>query len=61
MTHRTYTHPGVLTLGIRQGRAEADPARIGWLARQDGLLRSQLDESAAEPGLLGLRAGRMAS
>lgn len=36
MITRTYTHPDVLTLGVRQGWAEAetDPARIDWPARQ---------------------------
>ncbi len=36
MTIRIYTHPDVLTLGVRQGWAEpeTDPARIDWPARQ---------------------------
>src|ERR1039458_2597656 len=33
---RTYTHPDVFTLGVREGWAEAEtaPAPIGWPARQ---------------------------
>jgi ADP-ribose pyrophosphatase len=36
MTHRHYTHPGVLTEGVTQGWAdpETDPALIDWPARQ---------------------------
>jgi len=36
VTSRTYTHPDVLTFGVRQGWAEpeTDPARIDWPARQ---------------------------
>jgi ADP-ribose pyrophosphatase len=36
VTIRTYTHPDVLTLGVREGWAEpeTDPARIDWPARQ---------------------------
>jgi ADP-ribose pyrophosphatase len=36
MTDRTWTHPDVLTIGVKQGWAEpeTDPARIDWPARQ---------------------------
>ena len=36
MTSRTYTHPDVLALGVREGWAEpeTDPAHIDWAARQ---------------------------
>ena len=36
MTSRTYTHPDVLTVGVRDGWAdpETDPTRINWPARQ---------------------------
>ncbi|GGS74162.1 hypothetical protein GCM10010156_36380 [Planobispora rosea] len=35
-TTRTYTHPDVLTIGVRDGWAdpETDPARLDWTARQ---------------------------
>lgn len=36
MTPRTYTHPDVLAIGVREGWAEpeTDPTRIDWAARQ---------------------------
>ncbi|WP_412516473.1 NUDIX domain-containing protein [Actinomadura madurae] len=36
MTTRTYTHPDVFTIGVRDGWAdpETDPTRIDWTARQ---------------------------
>lgn len=36
MSDRTYTHPGVFTLGVAEGWAEAetDPTRIDWSERQ---------------------------
>lgn len=36
MTTRTWTHPDVLAVGVREGWAEpaADPTRISWAARQ---------------------------
>ncbi|WP_068920888.1 RapZ C-terminal domain-containing protein [Planobispora rosea] len=39
-TTRTYTHPDVLTIGVRDGWAdpETDPARIDWTARQAAAL-----------------------
>jgi 8-oxo-dGTP pyrophosphatase MutT (NUDIX family) len=60
---RTYTHPDVLTIGVRDGWAdpETDPTRIDWPARQAAaaIPFQVVDERPVNPcGPTGIRYGR---